>query len=112
MTSRIPEPADPFEAEGIPSTESPLPGKTITGDEQDGMAVPADRPVYSNSYGVTAAEQARGETIDAHVAAEEPDVIDRLDEPADESETADQPFATDEGGLSAEERAMHVEPEA
>lgn len=141
MTSRIPEPADPFEEEGLPGTDSILPGKIITGDDQDGMAAPGDR-LYSDSYGVTAAEQARGETIDAYLAAEEPDVLAELDSPADESEYADSPYptdpdervgrlvdadeggradtepdsvgfdvGTDSGGFSAEERAMHLEPE-
>jgi hypothetical protein len=37
-TSRIPEPADPFEEEGLPNTDSVLPQKIITGDAQEGMA--------------------------------------------------------------------------
>lgn len=94
-TSRIPEPADEFEEDGLPATDSPLPGKLITGDAQEGMAPPGERPVYSDSYGVTASEQARGETIDAYVAAEEPDVLDAVDQPADESMDAGQPFPAD-----------------
>lgn len=144
-TSRIPEPADPFEEEGLPSTDSVLPQKIMTGDAQEGMAPPADTQLYGDGYGVTAAEQARGETIDAYLAAEEPDVLDALDDPSDtyaDADTAADPFptdaeervgrlvdldeggrsdteadlvgsdvGTDTGGFSAEERAMHLEPE-
>lgn len=146
-TSRIPEPADPFEEEGLPNTDGVLPGKVITGDEQDGMAAPSDRRPYGDGYGVTAAEQARGETIDAYLAAEEPDVISALDDPADtypdpgrdsdadpfpadpeervgrlvdidegarpdaEPDLIGSDVGTDTGGFSAEERAMHLEPE-
>lgn len=143
-TSRFPETADPFEEEGLPSTESVLPSKILTGDDQEGMAPPGDS-LYSDGYGVTAAEQARGETIDAYLAAEEPDVLAVLDDPADaysDSDAAAQPFTgdldepvgrlvgidegarsdaeadlvgadvgTDTGGFSAEEQAMHLEPE-
>ena len=143
MTSRIPEPADPFEEEGLPATGSTLPQKEITGDAQEGMTPPAERPLGLDGYGVTASEQRRGETIDAYLAAEEPDVLAGIDEDADESMGADTPYpadpeervgrivdadegarpdrepdaigydvGTDSGGFSAEERAMHVEPEA
>jgi Family of unknown function (DUF5709) len=144
-TSRISEPADPFEEAGLPNTDAALPGKIITGDEQDGGAPPGDRWLYIDGYGVTAREQARGETIDAYLAAEEPDVLAKLDDPADAYSDADavtEPFpedreevvgrlvdidegargdtepdlvgfdvGTDTGGFSAEERAMHLEPE-
>lgn len=124
MTSRTPEPPDPFEEEGVPGTESPLPAKEATGDAQEGMAPPADRPIYSDGYGVTAAEQARGETIDAYLAAEEPEPAPPPEQPAgrlvdpDEGAREDtEPdlvgtdVGTDGGGLSAEERAVHVQPE-
>lgn len=143
-TSRIPEPADPFEEAGLPDTDGVLPEKVITGDEQDGMAAPGDR-LYSDGYGVTASEQARGETIDSYLAAEEPDVNAALEDPTDTYSDVDavaDPFpadpeervgrlvdidegagadtepdmvgsdvGTDTGGFSAEERAMHLEPE-
>ena len=106
-TSRIPEPADPFEEEGLPDSGL-LPGKEITGDEQDGMAVPADHPTYVDGYGVTVAEQARGETIDAYLAAEEPDVLDALDAEkdvgvTDAGEPADDPFP-----VEADERVGRI----
>lgn len=143
MTRRIPHPADPFEEEGLPATDAVLPGKAITGDEQDAMTPPAERPIGTDGYGVTAAEQRRGETISAYAAAEEPDTWTREDQAPDESMTADSPYpadpeeragrlvdsdegahsdtepdtvatdvGTDGGGFSAEERAIHVEPEA
>jgi hypothetical protein len=141
MTSRIPGPADPFEEEGQASQEPGLAGKRITGDPQDDMVVPAaDRPVAAEDYGTTAAEQRDGEPLDVRIAREEPDMADRaLDESADsadpypvdrderagrlvesdegaredvEAEAVAHSVGTDSGGFSAEERAMHVEPEA
>lgn len=143
MTSRIPEPADPFEEEGLAAGEDGLPGKRITGDAQDGMAPPQDYPVGVDEYGITAGEQAVGEPLDLRLSREEPDVIAAADVPADDSDGSDSPYpedpderigrivdtdeggpsdtekdsvahdvGTDTGGFSAEERAMHLEPEA
>jgi hypothetical protein len=143
MTSRIPEPADPFEEEGLAAGEDGLPGKWITGDAQDGMVPPHDYPVAVDEYGVTAEEQALGEPLDLRLSREEPDVTAAADVPADESAGSDSPYpedpeervgrivdidegahtdtekasvaydvGTDTGGFSAEERAMHIEPEA
>lgn len=74
MTDRIPDPGSEFEEEGIPDHEGPLPGKVATGDQQEGMAVPADAPEYSDDHGVTAEEQREGDRIETWVSAEEPDV--------------------------------------
>lgn len=141
MTSRIPGPADPFEEEGQASQEPGLAGKRITGDPQDDMVVPStDRPAAVEDYGTTAAEQRDGEPLDVRIAREEPDLADRaLDESADadqpyptdrdehagrivesdegtredtDPDAVAQSVGTDSGGFSAEERAMHVEPEA
>ncbi len=142
MTGRIPDPADPFEEEGLPAGEDGLPGKLITGDAQDGMEPPHDFPMAVDEYGITAAEQARGEPLDLRLSREEPDVTAAADLPADDSEGSDSPYpvdpeervgrivepdegarsdtekdvvayevGTDGGGFSAEERAMHIEPE-
>lgn len=142
MTSRIPEPADPFEEEGLPGSEDGLPGKRITGDAQDGMVPPHDYPLAVDEYGITAEEQSLGEPLDLRLSREEPDVTAAADLPADESEGSDSPYpedadqrvgrivdadqgartdtekdsvgydvGTDTGGFSAEERAMHIEPE-
>ena len=139
MTSRFPDPADPFEEEGLASDESGLPGKRITGDPQDDMVVPGDTPAAVDEWGTTAEEELEGEPIDLRLSREEPDVDAAT--PADYSDDADSPYpedaeervgrivetdegarpddedtavahdvGTDTGGFSAEERAMHVEP--
>lgn len=141
-TSRIPEPADPFEEEGLPVSEDGLPSKRITGDTQDGMIAPHDYPLAVDEYGVTAAEQERGEPLDLRLSREEPEVTAAADLPADDSYRVESPYpedpeekvgrivdtdegartdtekdvvasdvGTDTGGFSAEERAMHIEPE-
>jgi hypothetical protein len=140
--SRIPDPGDPYEDEGLPATDNALPGKQITGDAQDDIPVPSDTPVAVDDYGTTAAEQREGEPLELRVSREEPDVLAAVDaEPADELTSAD-PYPadreelagrlvdtdagvreddepslvaddveTDGGGFSAEERAMHLEPD-
>jgi hypothetical protein len=139
VTSRIPDPADPFEEEGLASEEPGLPGKRITGDPQDDMMVPGDRSVGVDEFGTTAEEEAEGEPLDLRLSREEPE-LDPADA-ADESEDSDSPYptdpeervgrivesdegaspdvedtavahdvGTDQGGFSAEERAMHIEP--
>ena len=143
MASRIPDPADPFEEEGLASQEPGLAGKRITGDPQDDMPVPGDEPTAVDDFGTTAAEEREGEPLDLRLSREEPDLGARASAPGDDSEFADQPYpedkdervgrivesdegaraddepdavaldvGTDQGGFSAEERAMHVEPEA
>jgi hypothetical protein len=96
VTSRIPDPADPFEEEGQASQEPGLAGKRITGDPQDDMAVAGDRPVAVDDYGTTAAEEAAGEPLDLRLGREEPDALERAATTgADESEQSDQPYPTD-----------------
>jgi hypothetical protein len=143
VTSRIPDPADPFEEEGLASPDPEYGAKRITGDPQEEMAVPGERPVAVDDFGTTAQEEIAGEALDGRLAREEPDLLERAaTTPADESADADQPYpedreervgrivesdegaradtepdavaldvGTDLGGFSAEERAMHVEPE-
>lgn len=141
MSSRFPEPSDPFEDEGLASEDPGLASKRITGDPQDDMVVPGDNPVAVDDFGTTAAEQQEGEPLDLRLSREEPDLLADVDSPADESEGSDQPYpedpdervgrivdpdegvrsddeatavaddvGTDQGGFSAEERAMHIEP--
>jgi hypothetical protein len=143
VASRIPDPADPFEEEGLASQEPGLAGKRITGDPQDDFAVPGDEPMAVDDYGTTAAEERAGEPLDLRLAREQPDLAARAEQPPDETPAADQPYpedpeervgrivesdegaraddepdavaldvGTDLGGFSAEERAMHIEPEA
>ena len=142
MSSRIGEPSDPFEDEGLASPDPGLAAKRITGDPQDDMPVPGDRPVAVTDFGTTVAEQQAGEPLDLRLAREEPDLLSRADKPADTSEDADNPYpvdhdervgrivepdegartdteadvvaldvGTDNGGFTAEERAMRIERE-
>jgi hypothetical protein len=129
--SRIPEPDSEFDAEGIPDLGSPLPGKEITGDAQEGIMVPRDRPIAAEEFGTTAYEEEHGEDLDHRLAREEPDVLteeaiarpDRGDDPGpvgrlvqdDEgagpdltAEEVGHSVGTDRGGQSAEESAMHL----
>jgi hypothetical protein len=73
--------------------------------DDDPEAMPLDRgrepgegPVAADSFGTTSAEEATGEDLDHRLAQEEPDTGRDSDVDGD-------------GNLSAEEAAMHVEPE-
>jgi hypothetical protein len=143
MTSRIPEPPSEMEAEGIPDPGTATENQASTGQAEGVMTTPRDTPVAADDFGTTAAEMRDGEGLDGRISREEPDVLAAADAPADESATADTPFAeaagqgigrivepdqgggsdtekdmiasdvgTDLGGYSAEESAMHLEPEA
>ena len=88
--SRIPDPGDPYEDEGLPATDNALPGKQITGDAQDDIPVPGDVPLAVDDYGTTASEQQAGEPLELRVAREEPEVLDAVDrEPAEEVDSDD-----------------------
>jgi len=137
VSSRIPGPADPFEEEGLASPDPEQDGKRVTGDTQEEIAVPGERPVASVDYGTTQSEEANDEPLDGRLAREEPDLPATV--AADESPDADMPYpedkdekagriveidegaraddesdavafdvGTDKGGFSAEERAMHI----
>lgn len=142
MSNRFPEPADPFEEEGLASPDPTLAGEHMSGESFDDEAVPGDRPMAADEYGTTAAEEATGEPLDLKLSREMPDV-DPATATADDSDAAAQPYptdpgertgrlvqpdqgmpgddekdevassvGTDRGGFSAEERAMHIDPEA
>src|SRR3954466_8007225 len=128
--SRIPETPSPMEEEGVPET-----------DQTYAFEPPRDAPIASDDFGTTAAEMHDGEPLDGRIAREEPDVIDLVNVDADESagsDTSDEragqgvgrlvesdegartaseaervasDVGTDLGGYSAEESAMHLEPE-
>jgi hypothetical protein len=116
-------PTGSLEAEGIPDLEGPLPSKEETGDGQDGVVAPGDRPWVVDGDEVTAAGQREGSTFDERLALEQPDVpltgaddvegLDVVDEdrPDDEPELVGS-LATADEGASAEERAMHVRDDA
>jgi hypothetical protein len=143
MSSRIPETPSAMEAEGVPDLERATDSlMAVEPADAYGMEPPRDTPLASDEFGTTAAEMHDGESLDGRVAREEPDVIDLVDTPADESQGSDTPFderagqgvgrlvesdegaradteadmvaadvGTDLGGYSAEESAMHLEPE-
>ncbi len=91
MTTHTPEPASPFEAEGIPDTGEATDAQRATGDAASayGEEPPHDVPLAVDDYGTTAAEEHAGEPLDLRVSHEEPDVLAAVDQAADESETAD-----------------------
>src|SRR4051812_18714817 len=68
--------------EGIPDLEGPLPEKEATGDPQEGLMPPHDRPVAATDWGITGEEQRAGEPLDRRVAHELPDIgeTDPLDD--------------------------------
>ena len=138
MSSRIGEPSDPFEDEGLASPDPAMAGKRITGDPQDDLPVPGDRPVGVDEFGTTVAEQQEGESLDLRLSREQPDLA--AGGAPDMSENADNPYpsdreervgrivetdegaredteadavaldvGTDGGGFTAEERAMRIE---
>jgi hypothetical protein len=135
MDERAPDPrvsGRTLDDEGIPDLEGPLPEKASTGDPQEGLAPPSDRPA-SNDFGVTAAEEARGESISERVAREVPDPsaedgrldasagsndpVELVDEASvvgldDEDELIGEAEPPEEEGLGAEDAAVHVRDDA
>ena len=119
-----------LDQEGIPDLEGPLPEKAKTGDPQEGASPPTDRPA-SFDWGVTPEEESQPEPLDVRLARERPDFDDRHgavadDEPVLIVEPQDEDLGEfddekdlvgrevdpgDEENLSAEEAAVHVEPE-
>ena len=118
-----------LEDEGVPDHLGPLESKVRTGDPQEGIAPPGDRPVASVDFGTTVRETREGEPLDGRLARELPDPVldldDRLrDGPAatagrlvedDEGARSDAvaeavavDVGYDSGGFSAEEAAVHV----
>jgi hypothetical protein len=110
-----------LDQEGIPDLEGPLPEKAATGDPQEGVSPPTDRPA-SFDYGVTADEQSRSEPLDVRLRRERPDTVAGDDDAAvlvapededvdlqdDEKDVVAR--EADEGlaDVSAEEAAVHV----
>jgi hypothetical protein len=107
-----------LDQEGIPDLDDALPGKTATGDPQEGLMPPSDRP-DSLGWGTTAEEQRAGEPLSMKIERERPDVV-RADPETVELVAADdaerdygEAVDTNGQGLTAEEAAMHVvDPEA
>jgi hypothetical protein len=117
------------EEEGIPDLEGDPEGMVLAGDDTDDVVLPRDYPVAALDYGVTAAEQARDESVADRARREEPDVWEqalaeedrvspgRLVQPDEGQIDVDDVgeevgFATDDVvGLSAEEEAVRIEPD-
>src|SRR6476661_2824538 len=110
------------DAEGIPDLEDPI-------NQDEGLIPPRDFPQGVEEFGTTAAEERADELLADRVLREEPDFDEgavgqaaddaiggRLIEPGsedvdaiDDEKDAVASLATDgEGGLSAEESAMHI----
>jgi hypothetical protein len=112
-----------LDEEGIPDLAGPLPEKAATGDPQEGVAPPTDRPA-SMDYGVTADEQSSPEPLDVRLARELPDdeavgaemeagVVAAPEDEAlgvedDEKDLVGRAADDESTGLSAEEAAVHV----
>lgn len=93
MSSRIPEPPSGMEAEGIPDPELGPEGQRSTGQDEGTMEPPHDTAMAADDFGTTAEEMHDGESLDGRISREEPEVLSGADVPADESATADTPFA-------------------
>ena len=77
--------------------------ESLRDDDPDAMPLdrgrePGEGPAAADRFGTTAAEEAAGEDLDHRLAQEEPDAGSASEVGGD-------------GNLSAEEAAMHVEPE-
>lgn len=116
MSSRMGDPSDPFEDEGLASPDPTLAGKRITGDAQDDIAVPGDEPTAVDDFGTTTLEQQEGEPLDLRLAREQPDLLSRADEAPDISDSADNPYPADReervGRLVEEDEGAREDTEA
>jgi hypothetical protein len=113
--------AEEPEDEGIPDLGPGLPEKKKTGDPQEGMVVPRDRPRGAEGA-TTAREQREGLPVDERLDQEEPQaekeerrqagrLRDEGDPDTEKDAVADE-AEDDVEGLSAEERAVRIEEDA
>lgn len=124
---------EPLEAEGVPDLEGPLPEKEATGDPQEGVAPPNYFPKAATDWGTTAGEQRRTEPLDLRLQRELPDftpgdvvpeddewrepvrLVDEGDEDVgledDEKDLVATAYEDEPDDFSAEEAALHIEPE-
>ncbi|HXF71219.1 MAG TPA: hypothetical protein VNO79_01245 [Actinomycetota bacterium] len=113
-----------LEDEGIPDHAGPLPSKEATGDAQEGLIPPADRPQAADRRGTTAREHREGPSFDERISWERrgreprggrPEAGQLVEEggggPDEEKDLAAEEV---EGspGRSAEEAAVRVDQEA
>lgn len=115
-----------FEDAGIPDLQDGTPEQQWAEDPQE-APLPGDEPRASVDWGTTAEEQIEREPHDLRFSRERPDpaleftsddaqvgrlVNEQAIEPGDqEPATEATDVGADGGGLSAEEQAMHVEPD-
>jgi uncharacterized protein DUF5709 len=111
--------------------------ETLRDDDVESMPLdrgrePGEGPLAADRFGTTPNEEAQGESLDARLAQEEPEVngtatfgdrapedtqVGRLVEPDEgahtdlEKDVVASDVGRDAGNLSAEEAAMHLEPE-
>lgn len=95
MSDRFPEPESGFEAEGLPEPGDVDSGQTVSGDAASsyGMEPPHDVPIAADEYGTTPQEMHDGESLTRRLDREQPDVLAAADQPANETEYADTPYA-------------------
>ncbi len=123
-----------FEDAGIPDLQDGTPAQQEAEDPQE-LPLPGDAPNASVDWGTTVEEQVEGEPHDVRLAREEPDPVieeinggrrraprdddavgrlvnhERLQPGDSEPDTDAADVGMDDGGLTQEEQAMHVEPE-
>jgi hypothetical protein len=95
-----------LDSEGVPDLEGPLPEKEATGDPQEGIAPPGDRPRATVDWGITADEQREVEPLDVRIGRELPDIgaTDPVDEVVEDLgldaqplDDIDEPIAVEDG---------------
>lgn len=127
-----------FEDAGIPDLQDGTPEQQWSEDPQE-LPLPGDRPNASVDWGTTAEEQVQGEPHNRRLARERPDSVaeevsdpdadlgepvadddryvgrlrnDQAVEPGDlQPDTEATDVGADTGGLTAEEQALHIEPD-
>ena len=115
----------PHEDEGLQDPDGMEPEQIATGQYEGATEPPHDYPLAVEDFGTTPAEQQEGESLDGRLAREvpeaypqEPREVGRLVEPDEgartdvDKEMVATDVGADRGGFTAEEAAMHVEPEA
>jgi len=95
-------PAPDLVEDGIPATSEAPPGLDV--DMEEGEPAPLDHPQGVEEWGITAAEEARGEPLSLRVTREEPEVYAAGGADDDELEEA---LGTRDS-LSAEESALRI----
>jgi len=129
---RVPAAGGDAEDEAVPDLGDDLDRGRAADQAPERLAVPRDHALAVDDFGTTAYEEEHGESLDGRLAREEPDALtDDGSEPADgddevgrlvesdegarpdtEAELTARSAGTDRGGFSAEESAMHLDPDS